>query len=124
MKKSIELLKEARDAAINGSRSTAVSCIEEAMAELKARPRWETPEQYEKRTGRHWLENWAVYFNAWFSNNGKSIYINNIWHITTQKEARNIAEMLKDSKRMSFTIAIICATEAGPPPGGWWPGEE
>jgi hypothetical protein len=35
MKKAIELLETAKELALYGSRSTAVSCIEEALAELK-----------------------------------------------------------------------------------------
>jgi hypothetical protein len=34
--------------------------IDDAIAELKA-PRWETPEQYQARTGKAWPDNGAVY---------------------------------------------------------------
>jgi hypothetical protein len=58
MKKIIELLESAKE-----SINLAVSCklllthfpatdyIDEAIAKLQAKPRWETPEQYRKRTG-------------------------------------------------------------------------
>jgi hypothetical protein len=40
MEKVIELLEQAEGFALAGSRSTAVSCIEEALAEPKALPRY------------------------------------------------------------------------------------
>jgi hypothetical protein len=51
VKKVIELLEQAECLALAGSRSAAVSCIDEAIAELKAPPCWETPEQWEAETG-------------------------------------------------------------------------
>ncbi|MDR1230873.1 MAG: hypothetical protein LBK61_05680 [Spirochaetaceae bacterium] len=77
--------------------------------EVETNLRWETTDQYEKRTGKAWPDDWAVYYRqkehgAWsdwviakysFVNNG----LDNIDHI------------------------IICATEAGRPPDDLRPEE-
>jgi hypothetical protein len=163
MKKVIEVLENAKESALSGSRSTAVSCIEEALVELKTPrwipyknltkahdylseatkavedvtfrsrdeekriktalnriecamgavetmiplplPRWETPDQWEKRTGKAWPEDWPV------------------WNIT--KEMIGISTMAEEAERKKWGNHIyVCATEAGPPPDDWWPEEE
>jgi hypothetical protein len=112
MKKVIELLETAKELALYGSRSTTVSCIEEAIAELKALPRWETPEQREKRTGEAWPENWAVY--ALYENNDGTSQ----WFWGGYKK-----EMDRFMRHNKNPLNIVCATEAGPPPDDWRPEE-
>jgi hypothetical protein len=71
-------------------------------------PAWETPAQYEKRTGKAWPENWAVYAC------GDTDEIE--WVVCTYREAKEM-DKFNDTE-------IACATEAGPPPDDWWPEEE
>jgi hypothetical protein len=87
-----------------------IDMLKEAIAELEAPPRWETPEQWEKRTGKAWPNKAAVYYRCSRAD---------FWVVSSFGEAkRDIA--------MSFvhTADIVCATEAGPPPDGWQPEEE
>jgi hypothetical protein len=60
---------------------------------------------------------------AWFPN-GKPVYISGKWQTIWLKEAKSQTEILSRSGEMHFSTAIICATEAGPPPDGWKPEEE
>jgi hypothetical protein len=77
--------------------------IRDALYELRRLSRWETPKQYEARTGQKWPDNWAVY--AWFAS-----------------EASGNAQAMDYSvaKVASFNC-IVCATEAGPPLEDWKP---
>jgi hypothetical protein len=92
--------------------------IKIAIKELQA-PRWETPEQYGKRTGKPWPDNWAVYER-------KNIFIggekDGEWRTNSLSGARGdfwVKEVEPD-----IVIDIVCATEAGPPPDDWKPEEE
>jgi hypothetical protein len=78
-----------------------------AIAELKAPPRWETPEQYRERTGRDWLDHNAVYVRQ---ADGSSP-----WIVKQHLEAK-VTKWL-------VPITVICATEAGCPPDSWRPKE-
>ncbi|MDR1239567.1 MAG: hypothetical protein LBK27_05605 [Treponema sp.] len=89
----------------------------DAIAELESRPRWETPEQRERRTGEKWPDNAAVYFNSWFPASDFK-YVPGIWQLMELKLASLAAERLNFEK---VKTAIVCATEAGPPPDGWRP---
>jgi hypothetical protein len=104
----IELLEQAKAYAVCGSRSTIVSCIEEAMTGLKT-PRWYTPEQLKAETGKEWPDNWAVYT--------RSLYITGKWGAW---ETGSYA----DTKHVLYKVQIACATEAGRPPNGWRPEKE
>jgi hypothetical protein len=119
MKTVIELLEKAyenvfrinryRDARENfADRETACRFIQQAIAELKS-PRWYTPEQWEKRTGKAWPEDWAVYARAKYVESGWSR-----WGTLPYSE----------SKLTMYKTQIVCATEAGPPPDDWRPEEE
>lgn len=105
MKKAIDLLDAAEEAALNGSRSTAVSCIEEALAELKAKPRWYTLEQWEKRMGKPWPANWPVFFECGENTNEYHVGI-----------LRTVMQ-----ERVLKICRIFVFTEAGPPPKDWSP---
>jgi hypothetical protein len=127
MKKAIELLETAKLDLIKFSRDhsriilamSALSNIEEALYDLRLRPRWETPEQREKRTGEAWPDNAPAYFNLWFLTKD-SKYTPGIWQLMELGKARKEVERLTS---LEIKTAIVCATEAGPPPDGWKPEE-
>jgi hypothetical protein len=81
-----------------------------AIAELP-HPYWETPEQYEKRTGEKWPNGWAVYALYENNNNGNRWVFCESYYFASSE--------LCEGNRL---VAIICATEAGPPPVDWRPG--
>jgi hypothetical protein len=113
MKKIIEILGQARFAALNVSVSMAVSYIEKAVDELTALPRWETPEQREKRTGEAWPDTWAVYIYVidW----PPMMTVWKGWKVMPYGKAKTYIP------RKEFEVCIICATESGPPPDNWEP---
>jgi hypothetical protein len=104
-------------------RNVACDLIRQAIAELKS-PRWYTPEQWENQTGKALPDDWAVYINTWFRDSGKSVYIDGRWRVVTLKEAMLSEKILKSSRPARYTVTIVCATEAGPPPNDWRPEEE
>jgi hypothetical protein len=73
--------------------------------EVLENPCWETPEQWEKRTGEPWPDEAAVYIRA---ADGSSSWI---------------VKQYLDVKIHNWLvpITIICATEAGRPPDNWKP---
>jgi hypothetical protein len=83
----------------------AEKLVSEAIVELTT-PRWETPEQREKRTGEKWPDDAAVYALV------ELLHGELLWEIMSYKTAIISANY------------IICATEAGPPPDGWKPEEK
>jgi hypothetical protein len=118
MKTAIERLKQAKKAiqkigAYNSSFRTrdskisALTLISEAIEELNAPLRWETPEQWEKRKGEEWPDNAAVYWK-WADDDA--------WTIGKYSVMRDEYD--------PFGVWIICATVAGPRPYGWKPEEE
>jgi hypothetical protein len=112
MKKTIEHLKDVRGNilcwAIDDNQDAfakALNLLDDVIAELESRPRWETPEQWEKRTGKAWPDDWPV------------------WNIT--KEMIGISTMAEEAERKKWGNHVyVCATEAGPPPDDWRPEEE
>jgi hypothetical protein len=76
-------------------------------------PRWETPNQWEKRTGKAWPDDWAVY--ALYENNDGQRQ----WFWGGYEKERD-----KAGRRGKNPIAIVCAAEAGPPPDDWRPEED
>jgi hypothetical protein len=87
-----------------------VKDIDDAIAELKS-PRWYTPEQWEKRTGKAWPDDWAVF--------------------ALERRYTVLNDVIMGFEAMSYGAAkwkgldkIICATEAGPPPDDWRPEED
>jgi hypothetical protein len=95
------------------------SLTEEAIAELQALPRWYTLEQWEKRTGKAWPENAAVYM-LWQPPESMGSYP--FWRIENYAYAKTCLKgVIAYSKNC---LAVICATEAGRPPDGWRPEEE
>jgi hypothetical protein len=119
VKKAVELLEEAcKDLEESGRGmiyqmqiSGGLDTIREAIALLKA-PRWETTEQYEKRTGKAWPDDWAVYTLCENNINGNRWWFCESYHYASIRMCTG-----------SRLVAIICATEAGPPPDEWRPEE-
>jgi hypothetical protein len=103
MKRVIELLNEAYHAlAINHEDAEALAYIDKAIAELKT-PCWETPEQWEKRTGKKWPDNWPVFFEY-----GENTHE---WYVDLLKRVKH--------ERVIKIGRIYIFTEAGPPPADW-----
>jgi hypothetical protein len=125
VKKAIEKLESAKDGLAEAqdflSRETikdmltvVSGIIDEALAILQAPPRWETPEQREKRTGEPWPGEapvWERYVSS---------YSKGLWLLTTHKEAKGVAD---DRIKVGYNSEVVLATEAGPPPDGWMPEE-
>jgi hypothetical protein len=120
MTKAIELLENAlwnttciyaRGSASSYMRDKAERILREVIAELENKPRWETPEQYEKRTGEKWPDDWAVYTRAKY-NTAR-------WSLWT-------ACCLAEARFTLYEAQIVRATEAGPPPDDddWEPEEQ
>jgi hypothetical protein len=119
MKTAIELLKQAdwkigtvvvHDSGSAKRRKEAETLVRQAVGKLEGRPKWETPEQYEKRTGKKWPDDWAVY--ALYEDNGGSLK----WFA----QSRGFTEkQIKRNKSGSGIKMMVCATEAGPPPDEW-----
>jgi hypothetical protein len=124
MKQVIELLEEAlgniaetRVAGLVsvGLQSQTEVFIQESIAILKA-PRWYTPEQWEKRTGKAWPDDWAVYFRMCADKfGGFTAY--------TYRNALRLRDMAIAHTGITPKYQIVCATEAGPPPENWEPGK-
>jgi hypothetical protein len=112
LEKIIELLDAAKEASLFGSYSTAVSCIEKAMAELN-KFRWETPEQYKMRTGKPWPDYKEVYWRWRYS--GVRGYQGGEWNY---KSYGSLKEEYPNGIHIGI-IDIICSTEAGKPPDDW-----
>jgi hypothetical protein len=121
VKQVIELLEQARhqlgDIAITTIQDferelTVKDCINKALSILQS-PCWETPEQREKRTGKPWPDDWAVYA-LYETNDGERQ-----WFCESYGYAQH-----KGKKKGNNPRAIICATEAGRPPDGWEPEEK
>jgi hypothetical protein len=126
VKKVIELLEEALKKAKFAQYysptprmlDTTINLIQETIALLKALPRWETPEQWEKRNGRKYQNKGPVWFRHTCKNyRGEQEFI--AWFLKEYKDARDDYDFhLPDYKQ------IVVATEAGPPPKDWKPEEE
>jgi hypothetical protein len=90
--------------------------IEEAIAYLKSPPRWETTEQYEKRTGEKWPDNGAVFTRLKNKHDD--------WDVHFYGRHKQSVDFIE---RMGGTVQplyIVCATEAGLPPDDWKPEDE
>jgi hypothetical protein len=92
---------------------TRIECAKGAIETLipLPQPRWETPEQWEKRTGEAWPDKGPVYYRC-----SRTDY----WVVSSFEDARRDIVM----SPLVLTADIICAAEAGPPPSGWRPEEE
>jgi hypothetical protein len=125
MKKAIELLEEAklelikfsRDHSLVGVAMRALANIEDALVEIRF-PRWETPEQWEKYTGKPWPDDGAV----------RVLNPNGEWELMEYWRAKqleqDLARLDKDFGDEPEGLLIVCDRgEFGPPPDGWKPEE-
>jgi hypothetical protein len=95
--------------------SDACDFLRVAITELKNRPRWETPEQYEKRTGEKWPDE-APVWERYVSPNSKGL-----WELEIYNEAKDTVE---ERREHGYTwTEIVLATKAGIPPDDWKPEE-
>jgi hypothetical protein len=106
-----------------------INLIQETIALLKAPPRWETPEQWEKRTGSVWPDNAAVYYrvlHVW-KKEKKTEWGN--WDVLEYEFSKRLAQQRYDvlsnepGYKNKKLVQIVCATEAGPPSNDWNPEE-
>jgi hypothetical protein len=119
MQRAIELLTQAYDWICKATLenedycdclSEALNIIDEAIAEIKAPPRWETPEQRKERTGEEWPDMNAVYVQAYRDFQGTEDWEpQHEWGATLYWEVKG------------RNFPIVCATEAGRPPDDWAP---
>lgn len=125
MKEVIDLLERAKCSLMNIScglsastnsdiADETIACIRNAIAKLQAPPRYETPEQYKKRTGKEWPRNWAVYYSTKYGSIDD-------WEVSTYSD---ILEIIKHSGDDYVCEDIIVATELGRPPDGWTPEDD
>jgi hypothetical protein len=91
-----------------------IDCIRNALSKLQVPPRYETPEQYKKRTGKEWPRNWAVYYSTKYGGIDD-------WEVSTYSD---ILEIIKHSGDDYVCEDIIVATELGRPPDGWTPEDD
>jgi hypothetical protein len=87
--------------------------IKVARVELSHKLQWETPEQWEKRTGKAWQDYWAVYYRTRHNLviNGTETWT--MWAVSKYKTVKK-----------KTAAQIVCTTEAGHPPYDWDPGED
>jgi hypothetical protein len=121
MKKAIEALERAKAELVilrhKGGWITpckfiraAIKYINEDMAILQS-PRWETPEQWEKRTGEKWKDDGAVY---WRMRDGEKEKWPFWFPMPLEMAELALAKTIGEHQ-------IVIATEAGPPPDNWSP---
>jgi hypothetical protein len=119
MKKAIENLRAVSgilDNLVDGCEDDETSIMAKGMVmeaiEILQSPRWYSPEQWEKRTGKPWPDYWAVYYRTRYR---PSIYDSEMWTMWCVSK-------YKTAKKKT-AAQIVCATEAGPPPEDWEPEE-
>jgi hypothetical protein len=92
--------------------SEAMNLIDEVLSILKS-PRWETPEQREKRTGKKWPDKASVYIRL----ADGELQVEEYWRALQMEN--DLIRLDKDFGDTHVPLLIICATEAGPPPDDW-----
>jgi hypothetical protein len=81
---------------------------------------FETPKQYRDRTGEPWKG--AVYFNIFSKKDGESLYKDGKYQVSSTSEIiETVNRVISFLGFPDCVVVVICATEAGPPPGGWKP---
>lgn len=113
-KEVIDLLKKAKQKGRFATLEIALDNIDKALAKLQALPRYETPEQYEERTGNKWRDWDAVY--------ARYVWNYPRWRAMSYSEAK---EGRYYERSCPFDIThIVIATEDGCPPWEWVPEED
>jgi len=77
--------------------------------ELIPIPDYETPEQYEKRTGKKWPENALV----WYRYKDQQDFEEWIWVLSRK--------LVADARNSREKLYILCAQSPEPPPNDWRP---
>jgi hypothetical protein len=90
-----------------------VEQISKAIVELKAPLRWETPEQWKKRTGKEWPNHAAV-----FTRLSGAV---TPWDLGLYRAYKVAISIIEQSGEGVAPFDVICATEAGCPPDDWRP---
>jgi hypothetical protein len=121
LQKSLEDLKNAIHIKPNeGYINDAADRVKAALVELKAGVKWETPEQWEKRTGNKYPEDAAV--RIFYSPEHG-------WDLMEYWRAKQLVQDLwrldNDFDVDPGLIPMVCDCGVdGPPPDGWRPEEE
>jgi hypothetical protein len=111
VKKVVELLDAALSHIGKGHELIVMDLIKRAMREAKRLPRRYTPEQWEAETGKPWPDNGLVYCLVEES------------YCRFPPDAAWVFGIYQWAKNWHPHCPVVCATEAGPPPGGWRPEE-
>jgi len=80
---------------------------EKADCEFEIIPDYETPEQYEKRTGKPWPDNAPVWF---MRDDEKEFFGGGFWGVCRYKTAKEVWDKI-----------IVCVQCPNPPPDNWRP---
>jgi hypothetical protein len=78
------------------------------VPEDETKPRWVTAAQYEKRMGKPWPDDCAVYYRN---------PIDFAWYLMLFSDAKERI----GGRVWMLNKVVICATEAGRPPDNWLP---
>ena len=85
--------------------------------EMQLIPEWETPKQYEKRTGKKW--NGAVWYRYKYVDDGVNGGID--WSRWYPKTAEEASFFPYDSIYKKTEVQCICANSPEPPPDDYMP---
>jgi hypothetical protein len=81
--------------------------------EMQPIPDYETPQMYEKRTGKAWPDDGLVFFNYKNSGNGKEVWASDNYDYAKWYASNNLKN----------ECVIVIADPPVPPPDGWRPEE-
>jgi len=82
--------------------------------EMESIPDYETPKQYEKRTGKAYPDNGLVWYRMFFTHIPHGYYN---WVIRTYSDAKRARDYCKGK----YQTAIVIADPPVPPPNNWRP---
>jgi hypothetical protein len=115
MKKAIELIEHTikllRMLYRSHTHQICIETLELALSALQA-PRWETPEQYEMRTGEKWGDDWPVWVKSkikWEEGGLSTLF----WSLYRRYET------VKGSEDYAYVVCV----NGEPPPDDWKPEE-
>jgi hypothetical protein len=94
--------------------------------EMKPNPDYETPEQYEKRTGKPVSEDTAVWAKQTYISDWDNKKRLTEWILTKYEAVKKIKKSILENKFGSDALEIIAviADPPVPPPDGWKPGAQ
>jgi hypothetical protein len=128
VKKAIKLLEKARDL-VGGvftpltkdtiHLAAAIDCIESAMNLLQP-PRWETPEQYQKRIGKEYPKRGPVWvLDEDISDEGDWWWLMEYYEVDHRKAS--LLAMGVPLEKVEPMLVVCARNYIGPPPDGWRP---